>query len=529
MADNGTLSRPLYFDRQALRAEDLNALVDWIRDGRRRFNRHAVGWGVLSGLPVTLVPGQPWSVQVGPGFAIAPSGDEIAVPEGATPFDTCPEARACLKIPGPCPTPEDLTATDGHTAVPVPVDFSDPTHPEIAENPRDLGWVTIRTRIPGEEQQTRIVTPDAFTALLLGQNALINLTEPVDAITLELASDDTPATVTALDADGNVLDEQMTTTGPLEPQSLELTGPGIARVRVRSDGSVPFLLSIGASSPIEGEVYLALCPFDRMSCPRPAVPEACASPDAAARFARACEEYRLRILCTLPPHNAPPDCAEVDQLVCEDVHLPCPTVTDGCVVIATLQIGRTGILGIDEFRDRRRLLPQWLQALRHQCQCQVPPPSTPPPTTPTRFTEPSQFTFVTQPSSFTRITQFSQPSFFTRITQFSQPSFFTLITQSPSFFTDFGGISEIVNPGGPLGPGPIRTSFDPVRGNEMSVTALPTIGPSRRRRLEVIGVRNLTGFIEASSETLADTLGLSEVRVAELQSEARRLTREGDL
>ncbi|ARE41818.1 hypothetical protein RGUI_3677 [Rhodovulum sp. P5] len=534
MADDDTLIRPLFFDRQNLRAEDLNALVDWMRDSRRRFNRHAIGWGVLSGLPVSPVAGQPWAVQVGAGFAIAPTGAEIAVPAGAAPYDICPEARACLGIPGPCPNPGDLTDTGFPEDLPAPVNFADPGHPEVDANPRDVGWATIQTDVPGADDQTRIMALDQFTALLLGVSGLIQLADPMDEITVIVAHTAKPATVTARDAAGNIVDTLMQTVDPMVPQSLRLTGAGIQSVEINADGNAVFLLGLAPSSPVMGEVYLALCPFDQLAAPRPAVPEACREPNAEDRFSRVCESYRLKILCDLPAGNAPPGCDEVEALVCTDSLLPVPPSDGDCVVIATIEVGRTGILGIDEFRDRRQLLPMWLQARRHACQCGVPAPSTPPPsptptptpptqftraTAPTIFTQPSEFTLFSQPSFFT-----GGPSFFTGPSVFTGPSFFT---GGPSFFTDMNPFSEFVNPGDPFDPGPMMTEFDPAAGRDMAVTDLTDIGPSRSGRLAEIGITNLTDFIGASSETLSETLGMSEVRVAELQAEARNRTRRG--
>ena len=69
--------------------------------------------------------------------------------------------------------------------------------------------------------------------------------------------------------------------------------------------------------------------------------------------------------------------------------------------------------------------------------------------------------------------------------------------------------------------------FDRDVGDRLPVIELSGIGPVRARRLNEIGIRNLSNFIEAGSETLARELGVSEVSVAEMQENARRRTLEG--
>jgi hypothetical protein len=52
----------------------------------RRANRHQHGWGIVCGMWVVpaAVPGQPWAVQVCPGYAVGPYGDELQVTVAAT-------------------------------------------------------------------------------------------------------------------------------------------------------------------------------------------------------------------------------------------------------------------------------------------------------------------------------------------------------------------------------------------------------------------------------------------------------------
>jgi hypothetical protein len=81
----GALPRPQYEAGQYLAARDLEAEQRYRQQRLRRHNRLVHGWGVLCGLRVVpgLDPGQPWGVQVCPGCAVGPCGDEIEVPTPA--------------------------------------------------------------------------------------------------------------------------------------------------------------------------------------------------------------------------------------------------------------------------------------------------------------------------------------------------------------------------------------------------------------------------------------------------------------
>jgi hypothetical protein len=83
-------SRPLYQAGEYLSAADLQAEQQYRLENLRRHNRRLHGWGVICGLWVAPVndPARPWAVQICPGYAIGPYGDEIEV--------TCP---ASVNIP----------------------------------------------------------------------------------------------------------------------------------------------------------------------------------------------------------------------------------------------------------------------------------------------------------------------------------------------------------------------------------------------------------------------------------------------
>jgi hypothetical protein len=79
----GALERVHYFQRQLLTADDLTADQEYFREKLRRHNRYLHGWGTVCGLEVVAAPtGEiPWRVQVTPGYALGPWGDEIYVGE----------------------------------------------------------------------------------------------------------------------------------------------------------------------------------------------------------------------------------------------------------------------------------------------------------------------------------------------------------------------------------------------------------------------------------------------------------------
>jgi len=84
-AASGTLERPRYFPGQLLGADDFTQEQDYFRARLRRLNRALHGSGVVSGLAVSVEgDGQEQRVAVEPGFALAPTGEEIEVPVVAT-------------------------------------------------------------------------------------------------------------------------------------------------------------------------------------------------------------------------------------------------------------------------------------------------------------------------------------------------------------------------------------------------------------------------------------------------------------
>jgi hypothetical protein len=77
------LQRVNYFNRQLLTADDMATEQNYFLEKMRRHNRFLHGWGVVCGLAVTASPtaALPWQVQIWPGYALGPYGDEIFVGE----------------------------------------------------------------------------------------------------------------------------------------------------------------------------------------------------------------------------------------------------------------------------------------------------------------------------------------------------------------------------------------------------------------------------------------------------------------
>jgi hypothetical protein len=76
------LERVRYFPRQLITAVDMRAEQDYFRERLKRHNLFLHGWGIVCGCKVVPAPTatQPWLLQVCPGYAVGPQGDEILIP-----------------------------------------------------------------------------------------------------------------------------------------------------------------------------------------------------------------------------------------------------------------------------------------------------------------------------------------------------------------------------------------------------------------------------------------------------------------
>lgn len=108
------LERLRYFNRQLLTADDMRTEQEYFREKLRRHNRFLHGWGVVCGASVEPLRDNPneWAVQVCPGYAVSPQGDEIMI-------DQCVKVDLRLGAPPqpctvrwPCPPTGEMPGTD---------------------------------------------------------------------------------------------------------------------------------------------------------------------------------------------------------------------------------------------------------------------------------------------------------------------------------------------------------------------------------------------------------------------------------
>jgi hypothetical protein len=108
-----------YFPRQLITADDMRAEQEFFLNKMRRHNRFLHGWGVVCGCQVVPLPTakNPWQVQVCPGYAVSPQGDEIVIAQcvtfdlqlGMQPCDPCTVAWPCPPQPVWSPGSEQRT------------------------------------------------------------------------------------------------------------------------------------------------------------------------------------------------------------------------------------------------------------------------------------------------------------------------------------------------------------------------------------------------------------------------------------
>lgn len=80
-SESKALERVNYFSRMLVTEGDMTADQDYFRQKLRRHNRFLHGWGTVCGLEVVPVSGIPLCVEIQPGYALGPYGDEIFVSE----------------------------------------------------------------------------------------------------------------------------------------------------------------------------------------------------------------------------------------------------------------------------------------------------------------------------------------------------------------------------------------------------------------------------------------------------------------
>jgi len=94
---DGTLTRNRYFFGKLMSVADFEQEQSYLRTRHRRHNRLLHGVGIVSGLEVTLEPGQAGggpAIAVSPGVAIAPDGEELVVCDPVS-LDVCVGPAVC--------------------------------------------------------------------------------------------------------------------------------------------------------------------------------------------------------------------------------------------------------------------------------------------------------------------------------------------------------------------------------------------------------------------------------------------------
>ena len=87
-----------YFDGELLSAKDFQDEQDYLIEKRRLHNRFLHGYGVVTGLEVSISDDHPGTLEVGSGFAFDAQGNEVILPE--TQYVPFPDVgkKACLVI-----------------------------------------------------------------------------------------------------------------------------------------------------------------------------------------------------------------------------------------------------------------------------------------------------------------------------------------------------------------------------------------------------------------------------------------------
>jgi hypothetical protein len=114
----GALERVRYFPRQLLTADDLATEQAYHREKMRRHNRYLHGWGVVCGCSVEPIAGASgWRVRVSPGYAIAPTGDEIQICEAVDIDLKLGVQNQPCTVHSPCPPVGEMPPPGGERTV----------------------------------------------------------------------------------------------------------------------------------------------------------------------------------------------------------------------------------------------------------------------------------------------------------------------------------------------------------------------------------------------------------------------------
>ena len=300
------------------------------------------------------------------------------------------------------------------------------------------------------------------------------------------------------------------------------------------------------------QVHVIAEPASRGTRPLPARPEGCGHPGNALSDSRTCDGIALRVICgpLTPPHDRDRrSCEDAEDWVCggtqmlqREVAMP-PTwgreqdfVVLGSVLVERTEGSRERRITEVSVEARRRLLPVDILQRRLECLCTAPPPSP----FPTRTSTPTSTATFTPTFTRTINPTFTATAFptLTATATFTRTAFPTftatveptlVATIRPTVNPTLG--ATLVNPGatvpGPgLPDGPVIFSdldparFDVDRGAETRLDSLGFLTETEREGLRASGIESALDLHTADADAVRDMLGTSDVRSAEIRTEA---------
>jgi PKD repeat protein len=363
-----SLIRPHYFDRQQLRAADLLAGQEYLRERLRRHNRFLHGWGIVCGVQVLPRPAtDAWELSITEGYAVTPLGDEIYIPAGTT-FNMKEGVENCLGTESPCPDPtvlvEQSVCVVAARIDPPGKDTSRDYNAEwvdllVSKTTNLNGFAVQHVINPGMENEGRETYYTFRETTIFPADTLIRIHSGAQREDPDPESGLTHRYRASASEVGNWrLNNTGDTIFILDPSGQE----------VHSESFLP-----GSLEPVD-LIYLVGYPADEPRQPQPAMPTNCQPAGGVYEFSRICETVQFKVVCELSAfHRAEQaSCAEVEEMLCGQAPIPCPpkpAIEDNYVVLARIAVGQSGPVQIDDRNDRRQLLSEALISAYLRCQC----------------------------------------------------------------------------------------------------------------------------------------------------------------
>lgn len=281
-------------------------------------------------------------------------------------------------------------------------------------------------------------------------------------------------------------------------------------------------------------MYLIARPIEQATDPRPGIPADCSHQGNSMEYSRICESVCLEIVCELPPLHLPESvpCEDLNALFCAKEnadlakilrqHFSCPDAVrpaEDYVVLATLITRslpneRRRVVDAVGYDSRRLLLPSQTIQQYLTCLCNRPKPSATPTITSSASATATQTKSGRPTSPFKpRTTQFS-----TAIPALTRTN---LATQLPSDVLTKSRNPLIIE-------GIDVLTFDPIRGDNTNIDELAELSAADRNLLREMGINNVLEMYTADTSAVADTLKVSEIKVAEYRDKALNNMRRGE-